>query len=555
MKTLRIPAWLRTLLERYHSGASHLFLLHGNVRDLQPFGREHVPLREGLRRLTAQRPIVLSYDVSAGFAFPDAAREKAFRKALGLKSMPLPVDPPRALALIDALLTSDRAQPGSVAVILDYAHSLVPADGGSSVERQSITTLARWASDQGVASRRPLVTLIAPSASEVSGEIFAGAAGAETLPVPRPDLTARAAFLVEARARRPALRWDMETPQVAAETGGLSLEQIEDILQRAEGSASALDRAAIVARKIELLRQEYGEVLEILEPKHDLSAVGGLEHAVRELKEIADIMRRGLFSAAPMGIVLMGPPGTGKSYLSECFAKECGLLCVRFRPLRQMYVGQSERNQEKGFAAIRALSPVIVIVDESDQAEGGSRDQGGGDSGVTERMRGAAFNFWGDNSLRGKVLRIDITNRIDLIDAAMRRSGRTDVKIPILMPDEAARAQIFEVTLRKHRIPSAVKDFQALARRTAGFTGSDVELAVTTAWRFALRDGATALTDAHLAQALDDLLPTLRDQATIDRMTLLALDECRNKRLLPRNAEAIRTEIEERRAGRSPEAV
>ena len=77
-----------------------------------------------------------------------------------------------------------------------------------------------------------------------------------------------------------------------------------------------------------------------------------------------------------MGIVLMGPPGTGKSYLAECFAKECGMLCVRFRPLRQMYVGQSERNQEKAFAAIRALAPVVVIVDESDQAEGGSRDQG-----------------------------------------------------------------------------------------------------------------------------------------------------------------------------------
>ncbi len=74
---------------------------------------------------------------------------------------------------------------------------------------------------------------------------------------------------------------------------------------------------------------------------------------------------------------------------------------------------------------------------------------------------------------------------------------------------------------------------------------------MTTAWRFALRDGATALADVHLTAALDDLIPTARDQATIDRMTLLALDECRNKRLLPRNHEAIRQEIEARalRAG------
>jgi SpoVK/Ycf46/Vps4 family AAA+-type ATPase len=257
-------------------------------------------------------------------------------------------------------------------------------------------------------------------------------------------------------------------------------------------------------------------------------------------------MRSGQTAAAPLGIILMGPPGTGKSYLAECFAKECGMLCVRFKPLRQMYVGQSERNQEKAFAAIRALAPVVVLVDESDQAEGGSRDQGSGDSGVTERMRASAFNFWGDSALRGKVLRIDITNRVDLIDAAMRRSGRTDLKIPILMPDEQARRQIFEVTVRKHKLQSTIADFAPFAGRTAGFTGSDIELAVTTAWRFALRAGATTLADAHLTAALDDLIPTARDQPTIDRMTLLALDECRNKRLLPRNHEAIRREIEAR---------
>jgi SpoVK/Ycf46/Vps4 family AAA+-type ATPase len=269
---------------------------------------------------------------------------------------------------------------------------------------------------------------------------------------------------------------------------------------------------------------------------------------VRELKEVAEIMRRGLHSAAPMGIILMGPPGTGKSYLAECFAKECGMLCVRFRPLRQMYVGQSERNQEKAFAAIRALAPVVVIVDESDQAEGGSRDQGSGDSGVSERMRASAFNFWADSSLRGKVLRIDSTNRVDLIDSAMRRSGRTDVKIPILMPDEEARRQIFEVVMRKHRVPTQVRDFAPFAARTPGYTGSDIELAVTTAYRFSLRDGKGAVTEAHLDAALDDFIPASRDQAAVDHMTLLALDECRNRRLLPRNHEAIRAEIEARRA-------
>jgi SpoVK/Ycf46/Vps4 family AAA+-type ATPase len=342
----------------------------------------------------------------------------------------------------------------------------------------------------------------------------------------------------------------MTPAALAAETGGLSLVQMEDAVQRAKSTRAPLARPSILERKIELLRQEYADVLEILNPRYDLSAVGGLEHAVTELR-VADIMKRGLTSAAPMGMILMGPPGTGKSFLAECFAKECGMLCVRFRPLRGMYVGQSERNQEKAFSAIRALAPVVVIVDESDQAEGGSRDQGSGDSGVTERMRASGFNFWADNALRGKVLRIDSTNRVDLIDSAMRRSGRTDIKIPILMPDEVSRRQIFEVVAKKHKLASAIKDFTPFAKRTPGFTGSDIELALTTAYRFALREGATAVTDAHLTAALDDFIPESRDQAAIDHMTVLALDECRNRRLLPSNAEAIRREIEARRAART----
>jgi AAA+ superfamily predicted ATPase len=551
MKEIRVPAWLTAgVLERYHAGASHLFLLHGNVRDVHPFGSAFVPLAEGLRRLGSRRPIAVSYDVSAGLVFPDAEREKALRKALGLKGA-LPADPARALVVLDALVGSDRVAAGSVAVIIDYAHTLAPADGAGAPERQNITTLARWASDPAVAARRPLIVLIAPTAQEVSSEVYAGAAGAEVVAVPRPDVEARAEFARDLQRRIPEVTWGLSAEELAAQTGGLALVQIEDIVQRARGASSTLTRESIVERKIDLLRQEYGDVLEILSPRHGLDAVGGLDHATRELREVADIMRRGLTSAAPLGIILMGPPGTGKTYLAECFAKECGMLCVRFRPLRGMYVGQSERNQEKAFAAIRALAPVVVIVDESDQAEGGNRDSGGGDSGVAERMRASSFNFWADNSLRGRVLRIDSTNRVDLIDSAMRRSGRTDIKIPILMPDEVSRRQIFEVVARKHKLASAIADFTPFARRTPGFTGSDIELALTTAYRFALREGAAAVTDAHLTAALDDFIPESRDQAAIDHMTVLALDECRNRRLLPGNAEAIRHEIEARRAART----
>src|SRR5512143_3577956 len=145
MKALRTPEWLDPVLERYQAGASHLFLLHGNVRDRQPFGPDYVPLAEGLRRLAARRPVVVSYDVSSGLSFPDAAREKERRRAVGLKAGALPADPTRALVILDALLSSERLAPSSVAMVIDYAHALAPSGPTSSVERQNITTLARWA--------------------------------------------------------------------------------------------------------------------------------------------------------------------------------------------------------------------------------------------------------------------------------------------------------------------------------------------------------------------------------------------------------------------------
>ena len=286
MKAVRIPGWLGSaVLDRYHSGASHLFLLHGNIRDVHPFGPDYVGISDGVRRLADARAVVVSYDVGGGLSFPDAAREKAFRKALGLKAGPLPADPARALILLDALLSTDRCPTGSVAIVIDYAHTLAPADGGAP-ERQSITTLARWASDPAIATRRPFIVLTAPAAGDVSSEVYAGASGAEVVTVPRPALEDRVEFARELQRRWPEVAWEMPPEQLGAETGGLSLVQIEDMVQRARGARTPLARGSILERKIDLLRQEYGDVLEILEPRHDLSAVGGLDHAVGELREI-----------------------------------------------------------------------------------------------------------------------------------------------------------------------------------------------------------------------------------------------------------------------------
>ena len=135
-------------------------------------------------------------------------------------------------------------------------------------------------------------------------------------------------------------------------------------------------------------------------------------------------MRRGLYLGGAPGHHPHGPAGhrqeLPRGVLRQGVRDVVRALPAAARHVRRASPSATRRRRSR---AIRALAPVVVIVDESDQAEGGNRDSGRGDSGVTERMRASAFNFWADNSLRGRVLRIDSTNRVDLIDSAMRRSG------------------------------------------------------------------------------------------------------------------------------------
>jgi len=101
--------------------------------------------------------------------------------------------------------------------------------------------------------------------------------------------------------------------------------------------------------------------------------------------------------------------------------------------------------------------------------------------------------------------------------------------------------------MKKYRFKTDIQDFAPYAEKTEGFSGSDLELVITTAFRFASLEakyeGDVILRKDHMDRALEDFIPTSRDQEAIDRMTLIALDECRSKRLLPPGHEQIRESI------------
>jgi SpoVK/Ycf46/Vps4 family AAA+-type ATPase len=233
-----------------------------------------------------------------------------------------------------------------------------------------------------------------------------------------------------------------------------------------------------------------------------------------------------------MGILFLGPPGTGKTVVAKALANETHWNYAEMGDIREKWVGQSERNLSKVLSLIESLEPVIVFIDEIDQAEG-SRGEAG-DSGVSRRIFAKLLSFMSDTRLRGEVLWVGASNRPDLLDAALRRPGRFDDKLIFLPPDEAGRADILRVMFEhKLEISHQITSFAAAAQMTDGLTGAELEVIANRSRRFAARNQRDSVTENDLLACINDFIPS-RDPEMYQFMTLLAIREANSWEMLPR---------------------
>jgi transitional endoplasmic reticulum ATPase len=179
--------------------------------------------------------------------------------------------------------------------------------------------------------------------------------------------------------------------------------------------------------------------------------------------------------APPRGALLSGPPGCGKTLLAKALATEAGVnfVSVKGPELLSMYVGESERGLRDLFRKARQAAPCIVFFDEID-ALASARSSGGGDSGVAGRVLSQLLTeLDGIEELKG-VFVLAATNRPDLLDPALLRPGRFDIRCEIGLPDRAAREKILEIHLRDRPLGPEVTAAW-LADRTEGFSGAQLE--------------------------------------------------------------------------------
>ena len=522
-----------------------MFLLHGNVRDLHPWedrdGKiQYVPLRAFLEAfLSRSKEIVAWYNVSEGVEVPTKEMEGRLNRCLsgGVTLAELPKGPGEVLPHLEEVITDTRH---SAAVVLDYAETIAPSGDlsfMSELDKRALVSLQRWSSDPALLASDNLVILVTEQLLELHRKVLASPQLAHVA-VPLPSEEERERFI---RAQDLAgIDLQMSEHDLARVTAGLTLLQIRGLFRVAREGGQAISFKAVSRRKKSIIEQECHGLVEFVDPSHDFSHVGGMDGVKEELMRIATAIRKGHTNRVPMGVIFVGPMGTGKTFLAEAFAGESGLTCLKLKNFRDKWVGSTEANLEKILQVVDGLGYVLLILDEADRSIGnqGGETDGGTGSRVIARLK----EFMSDTSHRGRVVIVMMTNRPDKLDTDLKRPGRFDLKIPFFFPEhEDERLKVMQAQVRKNKLTLAPDVDLAAAARIPGYSAAEIEAVLLASAGIANGEDREVVSAADLDAAVTDVIPS-RDTRMLEFMELLAVFESSTKRMLPARHQGLDTE-------------
>jgi proteasome regulatory subunit len=281
---------------------------------------------------------------------------------------------------------------------------------------------------------------------------------------------------------------------------GSNQEVITQIPVEFTGEIEANMRVAVnnsfgIARLLSRSADIRARVMELIEaPSIDYSSIGGLDDQIKEVVETIELPLTDpqLFEEVgvepPKGILLYGPPGSGKTLIAKAVASRAKATFIRMSgsELVQKYIGEGARLVRDVFRLAAEKAPSIVFIDEID-AVGGRRTHDGttGSAEVNRTMIQLLAELDGFEE-RGDIKFIAATNRIDLLDPALLRPGRFDRIIEIPLPDKKGRLDIFKIHTRNMALDLDV-DFDRLVIMTDGLSGADIKAIVTETGMFVIR--------------------------------------------------------------------
>ncbi len=576
-----LPPWAETVRRKYLGGEAAVFVLHHNVfdeilHDGRWFGLIDF-LTDVLLRDNKQTILVLDPSDGVRYAKHDVstAAEPLAAKAA----------PEQVLALIEQEIMTRR----SAALIIPYAGTLAPPGEVSfqtHADRQAAIRLHRWSLSSDLGSRDNVVFLLTESLVELNPRIVANPRVA-AVQIPLPDFEQRARVIghcdpsidpqhvrrlaehsaglravqiAQLLTPRPVTGLDeaerlklirsllgdsadaeSRASKLAAITQGMASDEIRHLINPSQplpetetGDPYAAVIELVHRRKREIIEKECEGLIEFVDSRHGLDAVGGNQGIKDELMQIAAAIRRGDRNRVPMGLLFVGPMGTGKTFVAKCFVKESGIAAVTLKNIRSKWVGSTEANLEKVLAMVRALGPIVLIIDEGDRSFGGGGGGGENDGGTSSRIIARLKEFMSDPDNRGTVLFIMMTNRPDKLDVDIKRAGRLDRKIPFFYADDAEQVEaVLAALFKRYGLGDAVqwpRDRDASSARLVGYSNADLEAVCLLA--LSLAGEGAAVSPEAFARAIDDYVPA-QDTAMLEYMEMLAVQEASRRSMLP----------------------
>src|SRR5699024_10350850 len=219
---------------------------------------------------------------------------------------------------------------------------------------------------------------------------------------------------------------------IARQTAGLNFISLRSILNDARENEHKITHDRLSKSKKERIEAEAYGLLEFVETHYTLANVAGHHRVKGHLRQAVEALKAGKQQVFPMGYLICGPVGTGKTFLVTCFAGEVGIPMVKLKNFRSQWQGVTEGNLEKILELLKAMAPVAVMIDEADAYLGDRSSDG--DSGVSTRVFSQIATFMSDTRNRGRILWFLMTARPDLMPVDLKRQGRAEEHLPLFAP-------------------------------------------------------------------------------------------------------------------------
>ena len=590
-----LPRWATDMRDLFRSGSAAQFLLHGNVFDTVPAGGRLLSLPAFLDEVMfGSYDVVLRYDRSRGVRATRGAEDWGdwLQQALGrdANSQTLLREPGSALELVDRYLlrtlnlqavraatervrlkpdatdmkpdaadqvrlkpdatgaatgqvrlkpdaTEAGTAPRRIAVVIEFAEFVVPRGDalqlGGAFAANTVKVLG-WANDPVIAQANIVTVLISEALHDLNGLVVDNPhAAALHVPLPNEaEMTSYVQALASGHFAELATKSEVPIETIGARLTGLSRVGARTAIGLALRNGRAITAAWLSQIKKDLIERECQGLLEFVESPFTLDNVAGHDAVKDWLRQDTTLLRRGALRALPMGYLIAGRIGTGKTFLVQCWAGEIGIPCVVLKNFRDRWVGATESNLEKIFAVLRAVGQVVVFVDEADQAAG-RREAGADDSGLSGRVYSMLAKEMSDTQNRGRIVWVFATSRPDLLEVDLKRQGRLDVHIPLFPPETPQEREALLLAIaRKLKFPLTAADLPPLTDN-AGLGGNELEGVLVRALRVhELSEEPRKPIRELLAAVIGEMRPSPYTRK-LEYMDLVAVKECTDARFLP----------------------